>query len=708
MSALQQYRNAVFYALKPIIPRTLQLRLRRAAATWKRQRFQNVWPIDERAAAVPQGWPGWPEGKRFALVLTHDVDTARGQDRCLDLAEIEKGLGFRSSFNFVPRRYASPAELRNKLVEMGNEVGVHGLYHDGKYFLSLERFRKRAKLIDTFLRDWKAVGFRAPSMLHNLEWIGHLGIDYDASTFDTDPFEPQSDGVRTIFPFLVSRPNGHAPYVELPYTLPQDFTLFILLRCRDITIWKEKLAWIASRGGMALMLTHPDYMTFDGLRPGSEEYPAAFYREFLEHVRTVYGGCYWHALPREVAMYCRAAYPVLKERPRRKIRACMLTYSFYENDGRVRRYAEALARRGDEVEVVSLRLPEQEKSGRIRGVSVYRIQKRVRNEQGKLDYLGRLVKFFAKSTAFVTWHHLRKPYDLIHVHSVPDFEVFAATWAKLAGAKMILDIHDIVPEFYANKFCAGRRDLLFKLLLAVERFSTHFADHVIISNDIWRSKLTARSVKSEKCTTFLNYPDESLFHPRLRHRCDDRVVILYPGTLNRHQGIDVAIRAMAILKDKVPNAEFHIYGSGERRLALERLAEELKLNGRVIIKDAVPIHEIPGIMAEADLGVVPKLDDSFGGEAFSTKIPEFMHLGVPVVCSATKIDRFYFSEEVVRFFRPGDEKDLAEALQKMIEDERMRKQMAERARVFARGFSWELRKQQYLDLVDRLVGVDRQ
>lgn len=302
MIRLDRTRNRLFYSIKPLIPRSLQLLLRRRTVVWKRRRCTAVWPIDERAAAVPEGWPGWPEGKRFALVLTHDVDTARGQDRCLDLAKIEKDLGFRSSFNFVPRRYEVSAPLRERLTEEGFEIGVHGLYHDGRYFTSRSLFCERARQINAYLRQWGAVGFRAPSMLHNLDWIGDLDIEYDASTFDTDPFEPQADGVGTIFPFLVPRADGRSPYVELPYTLPQDFTLFVLLREDGIGTWKRKLAWVSDHGGMALLNVHPDYMAFDK-RPGIEEYPAAYYREFLEHVRSVYGYQFWHGLPREAARW---------------------------------------------------------------------------------------------------------------------------------------------------------------------------------------------------------------------------------------------------------------------------------------------------------------------------------------------------------------------------------------------------------------------
>ena len=147
-------------------------------------------------------------------------------DAC-ELMKLEKSLGFRSSFNLVPRRYGVAPKVRNILVENGFEVGVHGLYHDGKYFESREEFSERAGLINHYLREWCAVGYRSPSMLHNLDWIRELNIEYDSSTFDTDPFEPQPDGVCTIYPFTVSGTEREKGYIELPYTLPQDFLLFV-------------------------------------------------------------------------------------------------------------------------------------------------------------------------------------------------------------------------------------------------------------------------------------------------------------------------------------------------------------------------------------------------------------------------------------------------------------------------------------------------
>jgi hypothetical protein len=293
----------LYYTLKPFIPRRIQIALRRMRINYKLPLYRDVWPIDPKAGLPPEGWSGWPDNKQFALVLTHDVETRRGQEKCLSLSFLERSLGFRSSFNFVPRRYPGFPELRAHLVENGFEVGVHGLYHDGRYFESRAIFRKRAAKINDYLKEWNAVGFRMPSMEHNLLWIHDLHIRYDSSTFDTDPFEPNPEGVRTIFPFFVKGYSRSKGFVELPYTIPQDFTLFILMKQKNIDIWKRKLDWIVAHNGMALVIAHPDYMSFDGRFRTFEQYSWSHYAELLEYVKMEYAGMYWHVLPKEMAFF---------------------------------------------------------------------------------------------------------------------------------------------------------------------------------------------------------------------------------------------------------------------------------------------------------------------------------------------------------------------------------------------------------------------
>jgi len=291
-----------YYAVKPAIPRRLRLAVRRARARRIHRRVATTWPIDPRACRIPPGWNGWPDGRRFAFVLTHDVEGTTGLDRCGQLADLETSLGFRSAFNFVPEgEYRVPEALRRRLTTNGFEVGVHDLHHDGRLYRSHSAFLQHARAINRYVREWNASGFRSAFMLHDLDWLQALDVEYDASTFDTDPFEPQPDGVQTIFPFEVRRPDGTS-YTELPYTLAQDSTLFLILQQPTIDLWTTKLDWVASHGGLALVNVHPDYIAFDG-EPRAGEYGVALYRGLLEYVRARYEGSFWHARPRDVASH---------------------------------------------------------------------------------------------------------------------------------------------------------------------------------------------------------------------------------------------------------------------------------------------------------------------------------------------------------------------------------------------------------------------
>jgi hypothetical protein len=283
--------------------------MRRVIARRLRRQHIDTWPILKSAGEPISGWPGWPEGKKFAFVLTHDVEGTLGLERCRRLAEMDKALGFRSSFNFVPEgEYRFPDSLRLFLDQEGFEVGVHDLHHDGSLYRSARIFRAQSKKINDHLKSWGAVGFRSGFMFHNLEWIKGLNVLYDASTFDTDPFEPQPDGVGTIFPFWVQG-SGGGGYVELPYTLPQDSTLFLVLKEKTINVWLKKLEWIVSQGGMALLNVHPDYINFKG-KDIPSEFSAELYESFLKHVMNRYRESCWFALPRDVAKYVARFKPI--------------------------------------------------------------------------------------------------------------------------------------------------------------------------------------------------------------------------------------------------------------------------------------------------------------------------------------------------------------------------------------------------------------
>ena len=386
------------------------------------------------------------------------------------------------------------------------------------------------------------------------------------------------------------------------------------------------------------------------------------------------------------------------------MRACMLGYAFYETDNRVRRYAEALVRRGDEVDAIVLRREGQVSFEVINGVNVCRIQKRVRDERSPFSHLRKVMMFLLRSAWALTLRHLRARYDIIHVHSVPDFEVFATIVPRLMGAQVILDIHDIVPEFYASKFKVSERSLVFRLLLLVEKLSAAYSNHVIISNHLWRTKLIRRSVQPEKCTAIINYPDLSIFFRRPRTvATNGDFVMCYPGTLNRHQGVDLAISALALLQDKSPKFKLLIIGDGPDCEKLATMVIQQRLESRVTMIGSIPMEQVAKTMATIDLGIVPKRNDSFGNEAFSTKTMEFMAMGVPVVASNTRIDQYYFGERLVQFFEPESAKDLAAKILELAHDSAKCSTLRERGIDFVRHNNWDVKKSEYLELVDRLV-----
>ena len=193
----------IYYLIRPLLPKWLQLMLRRWRARRRRFLYPNIWPIKQTANKPPTGWSGWPEQKKFALVLTHDVDTSRGYDRCKQLIRLEEKLGFRSAIFFVPERYQVSPDLRNYITSRGFEVGVHGLNHDGKLYWSRKIFNKRSVKINRYLKEWNSVGFRSPAMHYEPFWLHDLEIEYDASTFDTDPFEPYPSAADSIFPICI-------------------------------------------------------------------------------------------------------------------------------------------------------------------------------------------------------------------------------------------------------------------------------------------------------------------------------------------------------------------------------------------------------------------------------------------------------------------------------------------------------------------------
>jgi peptidoglycan/xylan/chitin deacetylase (PgdA/CDA1 family) len=296
------YKRA-YYLLKPLIPRALTRKLRELQSSHSRAIFSLGWPIEDRyvrfqwevlrqftlsLGQASISYTGlWPDGHDYAFVLTHDIETQKGQANVRAVADLEESLGFRSSFNFIPERYQIDHGLIEDLRRRGFEIGVHGCKHDGMLFRSYAEFKKRAKKINAYLKELGAVGFRSPLTLRNPQWMQELEIEYDLSFFDTDPYEPIPGGTMSIWPFFMGR------FVELPYTLVQDFTLIYVLGERTPRIWLKKVDFIHKHHGMVLVNTHPDYLL------NSSAWK--IYTEFLESIKNRAG--YWHALPMHTARW---------------------------------------------------------------------------------------------------------------------------------------------------------------------------------------------------------------------------------------------------------------------------------------------------------------------------------------------------------------------------------------------------------------------
>jgi hypothetical protein len=292
-----------YYAVRPLLPRSLQISMRRAASRLQRRRTFPRWPVEDSlhgfldlvmgwAASIagrPVPWIApWPEGRTWALVLTHDVETEAGVARIPVLREVDRQAGHRASWNLVPCRYHVDDALVADLTGSGDEVGVHGLYHDGRD-LDPREVAHRLPEMRRWAERWGAVGFRSPATRRDSTIISTLPFQYDSSSPDSDPFEPQAGGCCSWLPFR----NGSV--VELPITMQQDHTLFVILRARDGQPWIDKAERIRARGGMALLVTHPDYV---------ESGPVVeAYQQFLAYFETDPG--VWRPLPAEVAAWWR-------------------------------------------------------------------------------------------------------------------------------------------------------------------------------------------------------------------------------------------------------------------------------------------------------------------------------------------------------------------------------------------------------------------
>jgi glycosyltransferase involved in cell wall biosynthesis len=385
---------------------------------------------------------------------------------------------------------------------------------------------------------------------------------------------------------------------------------------------------------------------------------------------------------------------------------CMLAYTFYHSDPRVRREAEALAGRGDRVDFICVRDTKHASETSLQGVNLYPLK--VSRYQGgsTFRYLIIYVSFLIRSAVLLTRLYLKNRYDIVHVHTMPDFLVFAALIPKCLGAKVILDVHDLMPELYTCKF--GKADnLLVKLITWIERRSIAFAHRAIAVSVPHRNALVEHGNRLDHFSVVLNVPDPRIFSEvlELPSRNEGPFRLVYHGTVARRHGLEIALRAVASLRGLIPRLEFLVIGHGDDIERIKRVAQELKLDGCVRFQGRVPVDELPQYLRQADLGVIPLLYDEFTRYMLPLKLLEYVHLGIPAVVTRTETIQTYFDDTMVRYIASGNVEQLAAAILELYHNPGDRAALVENANKFNERYNWSAQKEELFRIVDTLTGV---
>jgi glycosyltransferase involved in cell wall biosynthesis len=383
---------------------------------------------------------------------------------------------------------------------------------------------------------------------------------------------------------------------------------------------------------------------------------------------------------------------------------CMVVHSHCPDDPRVRREAEALASRGTRVDVLCLRNPGERAAETVEGVRYLRLP--VRRRRGSVvRYLLEYATFFALAAACSLWLALRRRYDVFQAHNMPDVLIFCGLPHRLRGAKLVLDLHDLMPEVYVAKYDLAERSLPVRILRAEEAASVGAADLALTTSKAFLRTLADRTGRADKLRIVLNSPDERIFPepaaPAPRRPGAFRLV--YHGTLVHRSGLDVALRAVHRVRPVVPELELSVFGDGDAEGECRRLAGELGLAGIVRFGGHRPIEEIPAHVEVADVGLVPNRENVFTARNLPTRIFEYLRMRKPVIAARTPGVEDYFGPDGLLYFRPGDPEDLARAILEAHRDPANVRAVLERGIAVYERHRWANERERYLALLEALA-----
>ena len=380
----------------------------------------------------------------------------------------------------------------------------------------------------------------------------------------------------------------------------------------------------------------------------------------------------------------------------------MVVHAYYPlGETRVEREALALIEKGFEVDVICLKDEGELSFENVDGVDVYRLPV-MRNKGGFIKQFGEYLNFFVRVLFKLISLHSKRKYQVIQVHNLPDFLVFSALYPKIRGAKVFLDIHDIMPEFFSSKTNKSMKSFLVRLIILQEQLSCRFADHIITVTEIWRERLINRGVDSGKVSVVMNVADERYFYPQNSgtESTDGQFCLIYHGTFKENYGMGDLIRSIGFAREKLPNIHLTIQGVGDYYTEMTRMVDELNLHNEITINNfAVPVYDLPALINQADLGVVPNRNDIFNGELLPTKMLEYVALGKPVIAAKTRVISHYFDETMVRFFEPSDPESLADSIIDSYNHWDTEKKKKQNYQKFTSIYNWNLISKRYADLV---------